>query len=107
MKGKLYEKKSDNILSTDNKWHGECVISGYAGTSYQSEWQELQEYHPNRARRTEIVSPLITSKWGQSVSNDGSDTHAYNYYVTESSNSCEYCPACATLHCKSMICKVE
>ena len=33
MKGKLYEKESDYILFTGNKWHVECAISGYAGTS--------------------------------------------------------------------------
>ena len=64
-------------------------------TGYQSEWQELYEYQPNRARRTVIVPPLITSKWGQSVSNDGNDTHAYNYYVSNTNDDCEhdYCPA--------------
>lgn len=62
-------------------------------TGYQSEWLELCEYQPNRARRTEIVPPLITSKWGQNVSNDENDTYAYNYYVTESSNDCESCSA--------------
>ena len=62
-------------------------------TGYQSEWLELCEYQPNRTRRTEIVPPLITSKWGQNVSNDENDTYAYNYYVTESSNDCESCSA--------------
>lgn len=62
-------------------------------TGYQSEWQELQEYQPNRARRTEIVSPLISNKWGQYVSNDGNDINAYNYYVTESNNNGKSCYA--------------
>lgn len=64
-------------------------------TGYQSEWQEMCEYQTNRARRTVIVPPLISSKWGQSVSNDENDTHAYNYYVSNTSDGCEYyyCPA--------------
>lgn len=90
-----YDNIPDGLKEMINEYLEEIkyCFRNNISTGYQSEWQELQEYHPNRARRTEIVSPLITSKWGQSVSNDGSDTHAYNYYVTESSNSCEYCPA--------------
>lgn len=90
-----YDNIPDGLKEMINEYLEEIkyCFRNNISTGYQSEWQELQEYHPNRARRTEIVSPLITSKWGQSVSNDGSDTHAYNYYVTESSNSCESCLA--------------
>lgn len=49
-------------------------------------------YHQNNRSQ---YGPLLTSKWGQSYANIGYDLHAYNYYVTETNNSCynDYCPA--------------
>ncbi|MFY9591035.1 MAG: C10 family peptidase [Bacteroidales bacterium] len=49
------------------------------------------------------ISPLITTKWGQSKSNDGEDAYAYNYYAPSAidyyGNICEHalagCPAVA------------
>ena len=48
-------------------------------------------YYQNTRRK---YGPLLTSKWGQSYSNDGSDPNAYNYYVTETDDDCtyDYCP---------------
>lgn len=42
-----------------------------------------------------IYGPLLTSEWGQDEANSGEDSNAYNYYVTETDNSCDndYCPA--------------
>lgn len=83
-----YDNIPDGLKEMINEYLEEIkyCFRNNISTGYQSEWQELYEYQPNRARRTEIVSPLITSKWGQHVSNDGNDTHAYNYYVTENNN---------------------
>ncbi|MGI6410912.1 MAG: C10 family peptidase [Bacteroidales bacterium] len=49
------------------------------------------------------ISPFITTKWGQSKSNDGEDAYAYNYYAPSAidyyGNICEHalagCPAVA------------
>lgn len=43
----------------------------------------------------DVVSPLISTKWGQSTSNDNYDCHAYNYYITETDNDC----SCSDKHC--------
>ena len=49
-------------------------------------------YHQNNRSK---YGPLLTSKWGQDEANSGEDSNAYNYYVTETDNSCDndYCPA--------------
>ncbi len=90
-----YDNIPDGLKEMINEYLEEIkyCFRNNISTGYQSEWQNLQEYQPNRARRTEIVSPLITSKWGQHMSNDGNDIHAYNYYVTESNNNGKSCYA--------------
>ena len=41
-----------------------------------------------------VVGPLLSTKWGQSESNDDIDNMAYNYYVpTESCQAGHHCPA--------------
>ena len=64
---------------------------------YEKDWDFLLQYNENRAMHSIIVNPLLTSRWGQSKSNDENhrDKHAYNYYVTETHCDCEddYCPA--------------
>jgi hypothetical protein len=58
-------------------------------SSHYEEWQDLQHFESGRTVTIDIVSPLLTTKWGQSFSNDwGYDCNAYNYYVTETLNSC-------------------
>lgn len=92
-----YDNIPDGLKEMINEYLEEIkyCFRNNISTGYQYEWQELQEYQPNRARRTEIVSPLITSKWGQRISNDGNDTLSYNYYVSNTNNNCDYyyCPA--------------
>jgi hypothetical protein len=78
---------------------------------YQEEWQQLQETNStvgakngyrviNNITATEIVSPLLTTKWGQTWSNDGA-CDAYNYYVYNTDSDCfdcisQKCPAGCT-----------
>ena len=90
-----YDNIPDGLKNMINEYLEEIkyCFRNNISTGYQSEWQEICEYQPNRAERTVIVPPLITSKWGQHVSNDGNDTHAYNYYVTESNNNGKSCYA--------------
>ncbi len=65
--------------------------------TYCKDWDCLLQFDENRAKHSTIVSPILTSQWGQSESNDENhrDKHAYNYYVSETHSDCEddYCPA--------------
>jgi hypothetical protein len=74
-----------------------CLLNDTITLYHASEWSELLSsgYLQTKSRATQ-VGPLTTSKWGQSNSNDGVERHAYNYYVSETSNNCDgkgYCPA--------------
>lgn len=68
---------------------------------YQKEWELLLGTNPKQEtnntkritssiNRTEIVSPLLNSKWGQSFSND-SYCDAYNFYVDNTHSNCVTC----------------
>ena len=60
-------------------------------SSHSEEWQLLQHFESGRAQVTDVVSPLLTTEWGQNKSNDLFYLYvcdAYNYYVNETSNSC-------------------
>jgi len=58
-------------------------------SSHSEEWQLLQYFESGRAVTIDIVSPLLTTEWGQSYSNDwGWDCNAYNYYVSATHDSC-------------------
>ena len=66
--------------------------------SHYEEWQDLQHFESGRTITTDVVSPLLTTEWGQSYSNDYSDCNAYNYYVSSTHDSCDCdihqkCPA--------------
>ena len=58
---------------------------------YNKTWQELIKQEKPLAPPVEIVSPLLKSKWNQSLSNDYIDCEAYNYYVEKTSKHCDYC----------------
>lgn len=57
---------------------------------YQQEWEELQIFDKNRSiKSVNQISPLLSTKWGQTFSNDGC-LNAYNYSI----------PGCSIyLHC--------
>jgi hypothetical protein len=74
----------------------ENIINGQNDT-INEQWNiilsdSISFYHQNNRSK---YGPLLTSEWGQSYANNGYDLHAYNYYVTETNNSCDadYCPA--------------
>ena len=48
--------------------------------TYKKDWNDLQQYDANKSGNTRSVSPLISTKWGQSDANCGS-LYAYNYYA--------------------------
>ena len=39
-------------------------------SSHSEEWQLLQHFESGRAQVTDVVSPLLTTEWGQNKSND-------------------------------------
>lgn len=67
--------------------------------SYAAEWKALQKFDNTKASYNVAVGPLLTTKWGQSYSNDvvHFDKHAYNHKVEEQHTSCgstdSHCPA--------------
>lgn len=67
-----------------------CFRNNLASSHYE-EWQDLQNFEPGRAITIDVVSPLLSTRWGQNKSNDYLNLavcNAYNYYVTETDNSC-------------------
>lgn len=75
-----------------------CFQNDTVDSLYQNAWVNLQQYNENKDGGEGYVGPLVTTKWGQSSSNDilasFGDGHAYNYYVSQQSILCEggYCP---------------
>ena len=65
-----------------------CCFRNNLTSGYCQDWQELQQFETGRAQTSEVVSPLLTTKWGQSRSNDLIECNAYNFYVSQTSNSC-------------------
>jgi hypothetical protein len=57
-------------------------------SGYSQDWQKLQQFETGRAQTSEIVSPLLSTEWGQDKSNDSLDCNAYNYYITDTGNNC-------------------
>ena len=66
----------------------DSIFNSATTNDYLYEWNILQQYNPNTYKSgTNSVGPLLTTKWGQDESNNGS-ANAYNYYVTKTSYSC-------------------
>ena len=59
---------------------------------YESEWNTLQRtsLHKSNPPTAPYVGPFLTTKWGQSGTNNNAGD-GYDYYVTESSNNCSRC----------------
>ena len=64
---------------------------------YQRLWQQLQTYDSNYLRNGSEIGPFISTKWGQSESNDrwpwDRDPYAYNALVSENGQNCDKCSA--------------
>jgi len=63
-----------------------CFSQDTIGLYHKEKWQELQQFSRDGAPSFVHVDTLLTTKWGQSMSNSGSDCPAYNYYVTKTQN---------------------
>lgn len=72
-----------------------CYANDTITLWHEKDWSDLMKYNKNGNEIYDVVSPLINTKWGQSISNDYQDCHAYNYYISETSNSC----SCSDKHC--------
>ena len=71
-----------------------CFEQEYIELYYEEQWNEFQKpYLPKSLRATIIVAPLLTTKWGQSKSNDDECDASYNYYAP-TSQGCD-CGRCA------------
>lgn len=57
-------------------------------SNHYQDWQQLQQFETERTQTSEIVSPLLSTEWGQDKSNDSLDCNAYNYYITDTGNNC-------------------
>lgn len=67
-----------------------CFRNNLTSFHYE-DWQDLQLFESGRAQVTDIVSPLLTTEWGQDKSNDilsWAVCNAYNYYVTSTNANC-------------------
>lgn len=84
------------------------ISQGNSNTNYMILWDDLINnniYKYKYTKDMDFVEPLIKTKWGQSISNDGNDTNAYNYYAPSGQysnmplNTCSHtlagCPAVA------------
>ena len=67
---------------------------------YERQWKELQQINlvKGNSKTTINVQPLLKTIWSQSKATGGGDCNAYNYFVTQSSQSCDclpskHCPA--------------
>lgn len=116
-------KRTPPLLAYYHKYHGETLFNGFSEQhgcwglidSYlgQIEASFGLEYNDNYVHEgwnsllncqslkqfTDYIQPMISSKWGQDISNDDIDCHAYNHFITCTSNIChcdyigDYCPA--------------
>lgn len=78
-----------------------CFANDTITLWHATDWANLMTYSKNGNEVNDVVSPLITTKWGQDISNDGYDCHAYNHYIYSTDNSCNcsgdhHCPAGCT-----------
>ena len=91
----LYQSMNQSILNTEDipcglnvflKEYKEQILCVFdkdtISLCYETEWNNLQSNDRSDDSILYVVAPLLSSKWGQSNSNDY-QSHCYNYYVTE------------------------
>lgn len=96
-------KEATGIFETDNLPCGLSVLVDYYREAIafvdknnvrgetNNEWQSLLNGERIQSMRTS-VGPLLSSRWGQSWSNDSTEQYAYNKY-TPYGTGCLHCPA--------------
>lgn len=65
-----------------------CFANDTITLWHATDWLDLMSFNRETNEIYDVVSPLISTKWGQSSSNDNYDCHAYNYYVPSTNNEC-------------------
>jgi len=93
--GVVFDPNNDNVscglkallkdYADEIEW---CFSQDTIGLYHEEKWQELQQISRGGAPSFVHVDALLTTKWGQSVSNKGGDCPAYNYYVTQTQKKC-------------------
>jgi len=87
--GVVFDPDNDNVscglkallkdYADEIEW---CFSQDTMGLYHENKWEELQQFSKGDAPPFVHIDTLLTTKWGQSTSNDGNDCPAYNYYVT-------------------------
>ena len=72
-----------------------CFANDTITLWHEKDWEDLMSFNRDAYEIFDVISPLISTKWGQSTSNDNYDCHAYNYYVPYTNNDC----SCSDKHC--------
>ena len=93
--GAVFDANNDNVscglkallkdYADEIEW---CFSQDTIGLYHEERWQELQGFSRDGAPPFIHVDTLLTTKWGQDVSNQGNNCPAYNYYVTKTQNKC-------------------
>lgn len=102
----VYSTSDQPILSkiTDLPDGLRCFIDNYCGAIrfavdsldsqlINTEWSRLLELpiFDSLTRTNQIYGPFLTTRWGQTSSNDNNDCNAYNYHVETTSELCNQC----------------
>lgn len=94
----INRNSDENLYSNSNYWIEYYKDAAYNSISIKdikihSSWNKNQIKNTSN---TEVIGPLMTSRWRQDASNSGGDRNAYNYYVT---SYCEDCGNYAPVGC--------
>ena len=79
----------NDFLTSYRAQISDCLSNRNAVLSYIGTWDSLLDLStvPDNRNRSS-VGPLLTTKWGQSYSNDSLDANAYNFYAPNSNGNC-------------------
>ena len=87
------EKIPDGVgffLDSYTEQIGLCFAHNLRDEGNEHEWDMLINEEQEPSRVIYVVRPLLKTQWGQSRSNDGYDSSAYNYYIRPGAN-CNHC----------------
>lgn len=79
----------NDFLTSYRAQVADCLSNRNVALSYSGTWDSLQNiFTVPGIRNRNSVGPLLTTKWGQSYSNDSLDANAYNFYAPNSNGNC-------------------
>ena len=108
----MYSTGNETILNSMNEMPGGLrdFVENYIATiRYASDSVRTMDINPSWSvlldtttsivgvKSNNVYGPLLTTKWGQDLSNDLSDCHAYNFFIGSTNNNCQcnsfyFCP---------------